>query len=73
MIFVLTLLVLSFVLISLKFKIDPSGIVTLLLHLVISAGRVVGIYVADKTSFEYYAVRIHFVNLMWISSYYFTI
>jgi hypothetical protein len=67
------ILVLSFVFISLKFKIDPSGIVTLLLLLVISAGRVIGIYVKDKTSFKYYAVRIQFVNLMWISSYYFTI
>ena len=72
-IFVLTILVLPIVFISLKFKIDPSGIVTLSLYLLISAGRVAANYVEDKSTFEYFTFKVQFVNLMWISVYYFTI
>ncbi len=44
-IFSITFLVISFVFITLKFKIDTSGLITLVLQLLISIGRLAANYV----------------------------
>ena len=67
------LLTVSFVLHSLKFRMDTSGIITLTMHLLIQVGRVVANYIESKNSFAYYALTTPLMNLMWISIYYFTL
>ena len=56
-----------FVLVKLKFKIDKSGLITLLLHLLVSIFRIV------RSQFEYLQVMLVVTAIMiWISLHYFT-
>ena len=72
-IFVIITLVVSFVFISLNFKIDTSGIVTLSLNFLISAARLGAGYLDNKQSFVWFALTNPMINLMWASVYYFTL
>jgi hypothetical protein len=65
----LLILIEGFVFVSLKFKVDFSGIVTLVLHFVVSALRVV-----NSVRFSGYRNIIQVLSscLIWISLYYFT-
>lgn len=68
---ILTLIVLieGFVFVRLNFRVDFSGIVTLILHLVVSALRVI-----NSVSFQLvrHVLQVITSVLIWISLYYFT-
>jgi len=59
------------VFIRLKFRLDYSGTLTLLLQLIVALTRVISMYQVDDSPY-YYSFATFAVNLMWISIYYFT-
>ncbi len=67
LIIVALFLVELWVLINLRFKVDTSGIITLLLHLIISITRIIRSYVAKLEGLMVVAGI-----LLWISLHYFT-
>jgi hypothetical protein len=67
---ILTLIEL-FVLIRLRFKIDFSGLLTLLIHFSVSLLRVMNNNIGIKAAFQYVFLVVG-SNLIWFSLYYFT-
>ena len=71
MIFASMLMIFSFVFVKLKFKMDFSGILTLLLHLIVAVQRLVNdfIFVTEELNNNFQVLG---NGLIWISLYYFT-
>ena len=75
MIFASMLMIFSFVFVKLKFKMDFSGILTLLLHLIVAVQRLVNdfIFVTEESkSLLNNNLQVLGNGLIWISLYYFT-
>ena len=70
-IFASMLMIFSFVFVKLKFKMDFSGILTLLLHLIVAVQRLVNnfIFVTEELNNN---LQVLGNGLIWISLYYFT-
>jgi hypothetical protein len=70
-IFASMLMIFSFVFVKLKFKMDFSGILTLLLHLIVAVQRLVNdfIFVTEELNNNFQVLG---NGLIWISLYYFT-
>jgi hypothetical protein len=60
-----------FIFIKMRFKIDFSGTITLLLHLFVSFMRLIGDYVDSKYSAIQKIIFLNGANLIWFSLYYF--
>jgi len=68
------LLIISYVFVKLKVRVDFSGILTLLLHLIVAVQRLVNHFLFDEgeSSLLNTDVQVFGNSLIWISLYYFT-